>query len=154
MNEENNSNDEEQRQQTDRRQEPTPFLSRHTFRGRRRQARRTEEQENYYVDRIHPTMYKYLWGLLGLALIDGLATLYEVYRLGATEANPIMASLLNIGEAWFLVIKYSVTVVALLVLLLHQFFRHVQLILSGLLLFYLAIVIYHGVILVSHFSSL
>lgn len=141
---------EQQRKLPDRRKRSTPFISRYTFWGRRRQARRSDESQNYYVDRIHPSMRKFLWGILCLAIIDGFATLYGVYYLGVSEANPLMASALNISAVWFLVIKYGVTVVALVILLLHQFFRYVRFILSILFAVYAAIVIYHALIFASH----
>lgn len=136
----------DRRQLPDRRQRPTPFLSCYTFWGRRRETRRDEEQQNYYVDRLHPSMRKFLWGILGLALFDGVATLMGVYGLGAREANPMMAWALDIGIGWFLLLKYGVTLLALLTLLLHQFFRLVRTVLWALVAVYSGIAVYHLVL--------
>lgn len=54
-------------------------------------------------------------------MLDARITLV-LLSSGATEANPFMALALKLGPTWFLIIKYVVTGVCLLALLVHKNF--------------------------------
>lgn len=114
--------DQSQRTKKDRRQKPTPFLSRYTFRGRRMKARRTDDSQNYYVDRY---AYKYLFLILGivtLSILDAYFTL-NILRGGGIELNPFMDFLISRNSKLFLVVKLFLTVTCVVFFLIHKNFR-------------------------------
>ncbi|MDZ7373106.1 MAG: DUF5658 family protein [candidate division KSB1 bacterium] len=138
----------ERRTGADRRRRPTPMLSRYTFRGRRRGPRRASDpQWNYYVDRPRKRDWAMALTLFVLSAFDAFFTLYLLGR-GAYEVNPVMRTVLGYGHSVFLGVKYSLTLLAVLVLLLHANFYLWRPLLSVrrmagiLLVFYLCVVIY------------
>jgi hypothetical protein len=126
------------------------MLSRYTLRGRRRKVRRDTESQNHYVDRVAPLTWFLFAGILFCAVADGISTLYIIRYLGLDEANPIMSTFLDIGEPWFLGVKYGVTFMALVVLVIHQNFTSILWCMGSILVFYLIILTYHGFILYYH----
>jgi len=93
------------RKAPDRRQRPTPFLSRYTLFGRRMGNRRdSDPPSHYYVDRAAGFYLKTLFAILFLILFDTVSTLYIISR-GGGEANPLMAWALAQGTVYFIIIK-------------------------------------------------
>lgn len=107
----------------DRRVRPTPLLSRHWLRGRRRGARRADEGRGQYVDRYRPAELALCAWLLVASLADlGLTALH--LEAGGAEANPLMAWFLDAGGLpAFTAAKLAATVPTSLFLLLHVRFR-------------------------------
>jgi len=134
----------EQRSLSDRRQRPTPVLSRYWLRGRRRGGRRDHERWNIYVDRYSRGEWACVLGLLLLTAIDGLWTWAHLLR-GVPEANPLLAWAWEQGGiAGFLTAKFAITVSALFVLLLHVRFRWTRRLLPLALVVYTALLAVHG----------
>jgi hypothetical protein len=112
-----------ERRTADRRRRPTPMLSRHWLRGRRRGGRRTGETVDVYVDRYTRMEWAGVAGLVALAAVDCAWTLAHLAR-GVEEANPVLAWIWrHSGTLGFTAAKMVATVAAALVLLLHARFR-------------------------------
>jgi hypothetical protein len=97
---------ESERRGQDRRNKPTPFLSRYSFLGGRRKhgGARGGEREGAFVD-----VYSFrLWVILSLVLtlnfLDSHFTLMYLAR-GGEEGNPIAVLLLGASMATFLIVK-------------------------------------------------
>lgn len=127
----------------DRRRRATPLLSRYWLVGRRRGGRRAEESRDLYVDRYAPGEWGLAAAILALSCADLWLTLRHLAR-GGSEANPLMAWLLELGVGAFGFVKIATTAAGLLILLLHVRFRWVR----GLLTFaaglYAALMVWHA----------
>ena len=66
--------------------------------------------------------------VLLLSTLDAVLTLFLINH-GAVELNPIMAYFLNIGSATFLLVKYALTAMSVMIILLlnYVFVRHLNL---------------------------
>ena len=134
-----------QRIRVDRRNRPTPFLSRYTFWGRRKAHRRTEDpQANYYVDRVGGRYWGVIILIIILSVIDSLFTLYHLKR-GYREINPLLNAFL-FHNNYFLGIKYLLTVIGIISLALHKFFIFVRELIVLLIILYIALDIYQVVL--------
>jgi hypothetical protein len=118
------------------------MLSRWMFRGRRRGGRRGDEQDFVYVDRPGAWVVTAFSIVVGLSLLDAGFTL-DLLRKGATEANPIMRAALDLGDHAFVLIKTSLTLVAVGFLALHKNWPLGRLCLVASLLGYSALTLYH-----------
>jgi hypothetical protein len=137
-----------QRYGIDRRDRPTPMVSRYTFRGRRKRARRaTESGRGYYVDRYSTFEIVSVLVLIVLTITDALATLHILGK-GGTELNPVMRSALEVGNGYFLFSKLGISFVGGVLILLHTRFPGVRKALWGLLALYGAVVVYHGILII------
>jgi hypothetical protein len=130
---------------TDRRQRPTPMLSRYWLRGRRRQAgRRDGDNQRVYVDRYRRIEVAVVAWLVVASLADLGLTLLHL-QAGGTEANPIMDwFLIQGGVPAFAAAKLFLTAVPVLFLLLHARFRGTWPALLGLSAMYVALMGYHA----------
>ncbi len=108
-----------ERQGPDRRQRPTPMLSRHLFWGRRRTGRRAGEQSRIYVDRPGPWVTTACVALVALSIADAWVTL-RILSAGGEEINPLMRRVLALGDGPFVFVKVGLTVLGAFVLCLHQ----------------------------------
>ncbi len=91
----------------DRRQRPTPMLSRYSlFGGRRRTVRRADEREGAFVDVHGPRILLMVVAILGLNLLDAWFTLLFLSH-GGQELNPLVQVVLDLGgHPWpFLLMK-------------------------------------------------
>jgi len=131
----------------DRRRHPTPILSRYTFRGRRRGARRSEETVGQYVDRVSPAIAWPLFLVFVFHCIDAVLTLAHIQR-GGTELNPFMAMLIDTAPAAFISVKLGLSTLGLLFLGLHQNFPFVRKGVALLFAIFLGVVLYHAVLLI------
>jgi hypothetical protein len=130
------------RRRIDRRQRPTPILSRYTLIGRRRGFRRAQEGQNAYVDRYSHRLVLVAVTIIGLCILDALFTLLYIQR-GGTELNPVMDWAIRAGVTPFMAIKCGLTTLGVLFLCLHKNFRLVKLLIGGVLGIYLALLGYH-----------
>ena len=90
--------------------------------GKRETIRRYEDrQKSLYVDRYHQSIFGVIVLILTLSVIDAILTLHLINH-GAVEVNPIMAFYLDVGPYTFLCVKYALTSVGLLILLLGRKF--------------------------------
>ncbi|MCX6357479.1 MAG: DUF5658 family protein [Candidatus Aureabacteria bacterium] len=127
----------------DRRKRPTPFLSRYTLIGRRRGHRREADGlANYYADRLRPQIWFFFWLIVALSVIDSVFTLYHLSH-GYIEANPLLRLSLFFGTKAFVIIKYLLTLIGVLTICLHQYFRCIYLVIAVIIIFYLFLDFYH-----------
>ena len=128
----------------DRRNEPTPILSKYTLRGRRRDVRRDEDRRRHiYVDQYSLGFFILLMSILLLGTADAFLTLHHVHVNNAEELNPIMDFFLGIGPKIFFNVKYILTALCLMVLCLHKNLPIVKYLLGVVLLIYFVIVLNH-----------
>lgn len=127
----------------DRRVRPTPMLSRYTlFGGRRAGDRRGGESTNIYVDRYGAGLVAVMVAIAVLCALDAVLTLLYLQK-GGTEANPVMAEVIEWGPRIFIVVKCGITNLGLLVLCLHKNFRYVRGVITAILGVYTALLVYH-----------
>jgi hypothetical protein len=105
----------------DRRRKPTsPWSFYSLFYGRRKVVRRVEDRHIHrYVDLYSGRAAFAVMAAILLSLTDGYFTLQLVGR-GAEEINPFMDFFLQRGALPFLVVKYLITGLSILFLLVHK----------------------------------
>ena len=110
----------EKRAGKDRRKTGTPRL-RFFLRGGRRETNRRQADKNkvFCFDRYSQSLFGAIVLILFLSVADALLTLLLTGH-GAIEINPVMAYYLNIGPYTFLTVKYLLTCLAVVILLLCQ----------------------------------
>lgn len=128
----------------DRREKPTPILSRYTIVGRRKDVRRDEDRRRHvYVDQYSLRFFLLLMAILLLGTADAFLTLHHVHVNNAEELNPIMDFFLGIGPRIFFNVKYVLTALCLTVLCLHKNLPIVKYLLGVVFLIYFVIVLNH-----------
>jgi hypothetical protein len=137
----------EKRAGKDRRKTGTPSV-RFFLRGGRREANRRQADKNklFCFDRYSQSLFGAIVLILFLSVADALLTLLLTGH-GAIEINPVMAYYLNIGPYTFLTVKYLLTCLAVVILLLCQniFLRTIKIYTRSL--FYVIIGAFFSVIL-------
>ena len=110
----------EMRKGSERRQKPTPFFNRYLFRGKRIGHRRSEDLRHHvYVDRFKPIEWSAISLLLFLCTADAFLTLIHL-SYGFKELNPILNGFYQYGgPAWFMAIKFGLTLPGLVILFMH-----------------------------------
>lgn len=126
----------------DRRERPTPFLSRYTFVGRRRASRRGEERYNYYVDRPGSKVWGVIAIIFILSISDSLFTLHFLKK-GFQEVNPLMSIAILIGKPVFILSKYIFTIIGILILGMHKNFIFIRELITLMIIFYVLLNAYH-----------
>ncbi|NWG03093.1 MAG: hypothetical protein HXY44_09585 [Syntrophaceae bacterium] len=110
----------------DRREKPTPALSRYTFYGRRKDIRRkAEQQKGGYVDQYSSSLFFVLVLIVGLNILDAFFTLM-ILDLKGWEANPVVRSVIDLYGTEFWIWKFSIVSVSIALLCLHSRFRFVK----------------------------
>ena len=131
------------RRQTDRRNAPTPRISRYSLLGgRRKRIQRREELEGSFIDMYSTAMLCWVLWVSLMNLGDSFFTLVHL-QAGGVEVNPVADALLKTGRFGFVFAKGTLIGVALLVLTLHKNFWLAR---TGLWIStaaYTALVIYH-----------
>jgi len=112
----------DRRRLPDRRLMSTKSISIYTLRGRRRKARRAEEAENYYVDRYELRYLFLIIAILVMCFLDAFLTVI-LLQLGAEELNPFMLIFIEKDVVLSMIIKYVITAVSLICILIHKNFR-------------------------------
>jgi hypothetical protein len=88
--------------------------------GRREDIRRREDRRKWtYVDRYQQSLFGVIVIILFLSVIDAILTLLLINH-GAMEINPVMAFYLGLGPYPFLLVKYALTSVGLVILLVFR----------------------------------
>jgi len=144
----------EKRKQTDRRRTPTKPFSRHMIKGRRKQARRVEEDKNYYVDRYEPHYLVFVLLILVLCVLDAYLTL-KILHYGGTELNPLMITFIERDPFGCLLVKYLITAICLVVILIHKNFIvfgkvRAYYFIYVIFFLYLVLVLYEAIFFLSH----
>ena len=102
-------------------------------RSRRHATRRDGEAEPIFTDWHHPWLFFLATGIMVMSSMDAFFTL-QLIELGAYEANPLMAALLERGTTSFAVSKMLLTgfgILALVFLARAMFFQRFR---TGILL--------------------
>jgi len=137
----------DKRIEKDRRQQPTPGLSRFTFLGRRKSFRRKmDQQRGGYVDRYSSTMLLLLILIIGLNVLDAFFTLM-ILDLRGWEANPVVRSVIDLYGTKFWVWKFCIVSVALVLLCIHSRFRLVKELIIAIGCLYIMVVAYQVFVL-------
>ena len=131
----------ERRSGQDRRQGPTPWLSRFWLRGRRRGGRRAEDRQ-LYVDRYQWSDVLLVTGVVVLCAADTVLTL-KVLERGAVEANPLMNFLIQQGTGLFGAVKLGFTLLGMLFLLTHIRLQYVRAATLVVLVLYTVLMFWH-----------
>jgi hypothetical protein len=110
----------EMRKRSERRQKPTPLFNRYLLRGRRIGHRRSEDlKQNVYVDRFETIEWGAISLLLFLCTADAFLTINHLSN-GFKELNPILNGFYQYGgPAWFMVIKFGLTLPGLVIVFMH-----------------------------------
>ncbi len=88
--------------------------------GRRKKIRRYEDsQRTFLVDQYQQSLFGIIVFILFLSAVDAILTLFLINH-GAIEINPIMAFYLDFGPYTFLGVKYALTSVGVIVLLIYR----------------------------------
>ena len=90
------------------------------FNGRRVNSRRVDDGGRAIIfDRYHQNLFLAITTILILSILDAVLTLVVIQR-GATELNPVMAYFLEHGTLAFIVAKYVLTSIGVLILLIFK----------------------------------
>ena len=88
--------------------------------GNRRIIRRQEDRSIIFlVDLFSPKLFFPIVAILFFSVMDALLTLFLIGH-GAYETNPIMAYYLNIGPYYFFTVKYLLTSLGVIILLIFR----------------------------------
>jgi len=148
----------ERRQIPDRRLIPTRPLGLYALWGRRKKARREEEDRNYYVDRYESRYFILISLILALCVLDAYFTL-KIIDFGGKELNRLMLIFLYKKPISALIFKYLVTAVSIIFILIHKNFRvfgkvKVCSLIDVFFSVYLTLVAYEAVIFFNHIRAL
>lgn len=110
----------EKRSGADRRKDNKARLKYLFLYGRRENFRRDEDREKaFFFDRYNHKFFLAITVILMLSILDALLTLIVIDR-GATELNPVMAHFLEYGALPFVIAKYILTSIGVLILLIFK----------------------------------
>ncbi|MFO0984727.1 MAG: DUF5658 family protein [Planctomycetota bacterium] len=127
----------------DRRQRPTPLISRYSlYGGRRHHARRGDERETAYVDLYEPRLVLFLLTFFVLTVIDSVSTV-AFLQIGGKEINPVAIWMLSKGPRFFVVLKGALTAVLIVFAMMHKNFRHSRYAIGIGFGFYFLLALYH-----------
>ena len=142
--------DKDHRAAEDRRNRPTPALSRYTFLGRRKTLRRKSDRDKGgYVDRYSSVLFTLVLLIVGLNILDSLFTMTILDQKG-WETNPVVRSVIQLHGDKFWIWKFALVSFCLVLLCLHSRFKLVRGVIVFLSSFYLAVVLYQ-LFLLMHF---
>ena len=114
------SPDKEERRRIDRRTNNKARLKYLLFNGRRERFRREEDRGKALIfDRYNQRLFLAITAILILSILDAVLTLVVIQR-GARELNPVMAYFLEHGTLIFIVAKYALTSIGVLILLIFK----------------------------------
>ena len=110
----------EKRRRIDRRTNNKARLKYLLFNGRRERSRRDEDRGKVFIfDRYNQKFFLAITAILVLSILDAVLTLVVIQR-GAEELNPVMAYFLEHGTLTFIVAKYVLTSIGVLILLIFK----------------------------------
>ena len=106
------------RSDQDRRQNHIPFYKFLFFKGKRQSLRRIEDSKRITVlDQYHPNLFICVLIVLGLSLMDAFLTL-ALLKKGAVELNPVMRYYISLGPGIFVMVKYGLTALSLILMVI------------------------------------
>jgi hypothetical protein len=90
------------------------------FKGRRERIRREEDRARvFFFDRYPPKLFAAITTILMLSVTDALLTLVLIAN-GSSELNPVMAYFLDHSLLHFIIAKYVLTSIGVVVLLIFK----------------------------------
>jgi uncharacterized membrane protein YqjE len=101
----------------DRRKEMTSWRQMMFYGQRQIIRRRTDRQRLTWVDKYSSNLFISILAVVLLSILDAFLTLFLINN-GATEVNPFMAYCLSHGPSAFILIKYAITSISVLILLI------------------------------------
>ena len=111
----------ERRSGKDRRQTRLEGILRLIFKGRRKHLRRADDRRKLaLLDYYSPRIFAIIVVILFLSLFDAVLTLILISH-GAVELNPVMDYFLAKGDMAFLVAKYLLTAVSIVIVVLINY---------------------------------
>ncbi len=132
----------------DRREQPTPAISRYTIFGRRKDFRRkAEQQKGGYVDQYSSVLFFFLVLIVVLNILDAFFTLM-ILDLKGWEANPVVRSVIDLYGTKFWIWKFSIVSFSIALLCLHSRFKLVKEVIIGISFLYFAVVFYQIFLLI------
>ncbi|MBI1745229.1 MAG: hypothetical protein HYR55_01415 [Acidobacteria bacterium] len=140
----------ENREGIDRRRKPTNPLSLASLRYARRRSKRRDSDKSGYADQYNPKLLLPVLAIMVLCSFDGVATLLHINKEVASEANPLMAYLINLSPMKFFFIKYFSTFLGVLILVVHHWFPRIRRVLWGIVIAYLILGLFHVAIIYYH----
>jgi len=106
----------ERRSNQDRRQNSIPFYKLLLYVGKRQTLRRVDDCKRIVeLDQYHPILLISILIVLGLSLLDAVLTLVLLDK-GAVELNSVMRYYINRGSGTFVLVKYGITALALIII--------------------------------------
>jgi len=116
----NSLNGSETRFGSDRRKNRRFFTKYRFINGRRKAVRRDQDRSKVFVpDRFGTPLFILILSISVLSLLDAVFTLYLMGH-GAVELNPVMTYFIEKGPQVFISVKFLITSVAILILLLFK----------------------------------
>jgi hypothetical protein len=110
----------EPRSAQDRRHNHNPFYNIFSLKGKRRTLRRsTDLMRVTTFDQYHPTLLFYVLTVLSLSLLDAALTLVLLQK-GAVEINPVMRYYIDLGPWLFVIVKYGITALSLILIVVFN----------------------------------
>lgn len=110
----------EHRSGKDRRHNHSPFYNLFLLKGKRLTLRRTEDSKRVTIfDQYHPILLFYVLTVLILSLLDAALTLALLDK-GAVELNPVMRYYIDLGPWFFVMVKYGITALALILIVVFS----------------------------------
>jgi hypothetical protein len=148
----------ERRNTPDQRQTPTRPLGRYSLIGRRKKARRADEDKNYYVDRYEPRYFVFISLILLLCVLDAYFTL-KILDFGGQELNILMFKFIYNKPISAMVVKYLGTALGVIFILIHKNFIvfnriRVYHLIYMIFLIYFVLVMYEAVVFFQHIRLL
>jgi len=141
------SNVRDRRSKKDRRTRPTFVFGKYMVTGKRGQRRRKTDMQQMYVDQYSHGLLLLLCAILCLCVMDGYFTIINVFFMGASEMNPLMAYFLNKNITTFFLIKYGLTSIGLIFLCIRIHFKYIRTTLVAIFILYIFILCSHLYIL-------
>jgi len=106
----------ERRSDQERRQNNIPFYKLLLSLGKRQTLRRVKDCKRIVeLDHYHPILLISILIVLGLSLLDAVLTLVLLDK-GAVELNSVMRYYINHGPGTFVLVKYGLTALALMIM--------------------------------------
>jgi len=132
----------DRRKTQDRRQKPTPGLSRHTVTGQRTHFRRKNDQlKGGYVDRYSPKLFILLVLIVVLNILDAIFTSI-ILDGGGWEMNPVVRAAIETYGDKFWIWKFMIVSIAVVTLCLLSKVKGVKYLVAATACLYAGIVIY------------
>ena len=126
----------ENRQLKDRRLKPTRPISRYTFIGRRKKARRFSELDNYYVDKYESHLLILISFIMIFCFLDAYISL-KLFQFGGSEGNPLMSIFMKKNLFLSLVMKFLLSAIFIIFLLIHKNFKIFSVIRTYLFIYFI-----------------